>query len=400
MEKINNEVVKKFYTEFVGPAVEWYKRLQALKPHIVKGRKPDPNKPAKQIYRPPMSAQKDLKLVADVYDHLLKEAKQELIEAIINRDIDQAEPYLKALQAGEIKKDIDYTFISRYLTSSDHRHYPKFDTHSVKPKEERLKIARPLAEKEADAIAKEFTVKNLKKVTSLVGERGELSTVKAKHVSFGRGKLEGKVHFVFKDGGEFVVNNQVVSVWTYGRSPFYRFPTTFHDIVFSSGKKVKSESEEFMNKTWAVENKQKSEKLAESVLRLYGVLESNTLPKQYADNKEAMDMIRAEIENMAYEIKQSEKGQRSGFRDMSKMVGDDEVNTSSKSTFPTYLQHIFNGSGTAQKFLSAAKLGKGIVWARIALEAIDRLEGGYKNSHGYDGPSREFIELTQSAMSA
>lgn len=136
-------------------------------------------------------------------------------------------------------------------------------------------------------------------------------------------------------------------------------------------------------------------RLAESVLRAYGVLESNTLDKKYSDNKEAMDMIRAEIDNMSQEIKDSNKGQRSGFKDPNKMAGEDEVNTSSKSTFPLYLQDIFNGSGTAQKFQTAVNMGKGIVWSRIALEAINRLENGYKNQHGYDEPSQEFIELTQ-----
>jgi hypothetical protein len=141
-------------------------------------------------------------------------------------------------------------------------------------------------------------------------------------------------------------------------------------------------------------------KLAEAVLKLYNEREQRSLPQAYVSNKEAMDMIHAEIDNMVYEIRQSEKGQRSGHKDWSKMAGEDEVNTSSKSTFPSYLQDIFNGSGTVQKFLSAAKMGKGVVWNRVALAAIDRLENGYENKHGYDRPSKEFLDLIKNIQVA
>lgn len=109
-------------------------------------------------------------------------------------------------------------------------------------------------------------------------------------------------------------------------------------------------------------------------------------------------MIKDEIENMKYEIEQSTKGQRSSLH----LINPDDhqgylkhIDTSSKSTFPDYLQGIFNGQGTTQKFLDAVKRGKGPVWDRIALVAIDRLENGYKNQHGYDEPSRDFKAIFQ-----
>lgn len=134
------------------------------------------------------------------------------------------------------------------------------------------------------------------------------------------------------------------------------------------------------------------EKLAEKVLSLY----ESKIPKKYWDNYDAMEMIHDEIKTMAWEISQSEKGTRGTSHVLNKEDGQgytSAINVSRKSTFPPYLQRIFGGSGTAKKFLDAVKRGKGPIWDRIALEAIDRLENGYKNVHGFDTPSKEFIDI-------
>jgi hypothetical protein len=96
---------------------------------------------------------------------------------------------------------------------------------------------------------------------------------------------------------------------------------------------------------------------------------------------------------MAQEIKMSEKGTRGQVG-----YGQDAIKFSTKSTFPEYLQKIFNNQGTLQKFMSAAKRGKGIVWDRIALEAIDRLENGYSNQHNRSEPDKEFIDVVQNPV--
>lgn len=125
------------------------------------------------------------------------------------------------------------------------------------------------------------------------------------------------------------------------------------------------------------------------------------IPSRYSSNPDAMKMIKEEIKNMEWEIKQSEKGTRSGHQALNQEDGKGyfkNVVTSTKSTFPPYLQDIFGGSGTAQKFLDAVKKGYGVVWDRIALEAINRLENGYKNHHGYDRPNQEFIDLVKNPI--
>jgi len=127
--------------------------------------------------------------------------------------------------------------------------------------------------------------------------------------------------------------------------------------------------------------------------RVFNLLERYSLPSKYADNDNAMQMIKQEVDQMAYEIKQSEKGRRGQFDH-----GKDAIRIDTKSTFPEYLQNIFNNSGTTKKFLKVVSQGKGKVWDRIALIAINRLENGYKNSHGYDEPDKDFKSLVDNPL--
>jgi len=126
----------------------------------------------------------------------------------------------------------------------------------------------------------------------------------------------------------------------------------------------------------------------------YHLLESS-IDKKYFKYPETLEYIKAEIEQMVYEIEQSEAGVRRGKAIINPKDNDGYIkyiNLSKKSTFPEYLQDIFNGSGTKKKFLSAVKRGKGKVYDRIMQVAIDRLENGYKNLHGYDYPNQDFID--------
>jgi len=121
------------------------------------------------------------------------------------------------------------------------------------------------------------------------------------------------------------------------------------------------------------------------------LLESKSLiPKVYTDSDILMDIIKQEIETMKYEIESSIRGRRGSVPDPDDSLR--RITSVTKSTFPPYLQKIFNNQGTRKKFLSAVERGKGKVWERIALEAIERLEHGYKNSHGYNEPDEEFLD--------
>ena len=124
----------------------------------------------------------------------------------------------------------------------------------------------------------------------------------------------------------------------------------------------------------------------------------NNLSNDYYSNPILKDMIDDEISNMQWELEKSEKGKRSGVTVVNPESGKGYlkyIDTSSKSTFPKYLQAIFNNQGTIKKFNSAVKRGKGKVFDRIVNVAIDRLEHGYRNAHGYDEPNKAFNDIVK-----
>jgi hypothetical protein len=142
-------------------------------------------------------------------------------------------------------------------------------------------------------------------------------------------------------------------------------------------------------------------KLAKLIIEKIQSMIGDTIPKKYSENDVAMSMIKDEIAAMAWEIEQSERGQRKAATVINPRDNDGYLktyNVSNKSTFPDYLQDIFKGQGTRQKFLDAVRRGKGKVFDRIALVAIYRLENGYKNMHGYDTPNKEFIDVVKNPL--
>lgn len=138
-------------------------------------------------------------------------------------------------------------------------------------------------------------------------------------------------------------------------------------------------------------------KLTESILQ---ILEYK-IPDKYLDNPDAMRMIEDEIKNMVWEIEQSEAGYRKTVSMLNKEDGKgytSYVNVSKKSSFPDYLQDIFSGKGTKKLFIASSKNKRSKYYTRIALEAINRLEKGYSNDHGYDEPSKEFIDTVNNPV--
>lgn len=255
-----NEAVKFFIKLYISPTKELMSKLDELKDLIRAGRKPTP--PRKPVYVPPYSAAKDLAAVKKVYDDMIEDIRDKLIDSLVKRDMDRGPLYMEALNDAKIKKK-DWEFIGRNYDKAQ-------GVYALKQQKEREANNRKAAEKEAHALMQMFISKNMSKVNSLVGEKGNFESVKEVGVYVDNGVLSGEIAFKFKDGSSFIVRNQLVSVWVWDREPYVRFPTTFHDIVFANGRKVKHDSEEFMNTVWAKEkNIPENLKMAERVLFIY-----------------------------------------------------------------------------------------------------------------------------------
>jgi hypothetical protein len=93
------------------------------------------------------------------------------------------------------------------------------------------------------------------------------------NVHAGLGVIEGNVKFSFEDGSFFTVRNKVVEKSTtdwYGNwTPFYQFPTTFHQVSLPNGKLTAMYSEEQMVTDFAMYG---GKKVSPGVLRWYEML--------------------------------------------------------------------------------------------------------------------------------
>lgn len=89
---------------------------------------------------------------------------------------------------------------------------------------------RALVIREADELANAFTHKQVSKLASLVAAENPIVRIGGR-ISTGSGALEANLTVELERGDSFCMRTQVVSSFSkYGRL-FYRYPTTFHDLV-------------------------------------------------------------------------------------------------------------------------------------------------------------------------
>jgi hypothetical protein len=243
----NDQYVQELRNTFFLPLKALYDRLLNLKPFIVKGRKPNPD--AKPAYKPPISSLSSLAEVTKVYNQLVAKMHPQVVQNIINTDMERATSFEKALpnlKIREFTQSVDYKLLDRHFIRSGNN----YNDYKLKPSSERQLASKKYAEEQSKLIEDQFVSKNLAKVTSLIGEKGNLKATKAEDIRTTSGVLSGDISFEFADGSGFTIRNQLVSVWAYNKKPHYRFPSTFHDIILPDGTKHKMKSEEWMNTNW------------------------------------------------------------------------------------------------------------------------------------------------------
>jgi hypothetical protein len=112
-------------------------------------------------------------------------------------------------------------------------------------------VMQAQAVRAATELQEQFVGKNTAKMASIVTAKGNLDTcaVISRTVSFV--SLSGAFRFTFKDGSAFTAHNSAVRSYSKYNRPFYRFPTTFHDVMLPGGEPMKGVSEKSMNEVFA-----------------------------------------------------------------------------------------------------------------------------------------------------
>lgn len=111
-----------------------------------------------------------------------------------------------------------------------------------------------ILEKEAARMTKEmmdhFISKNTSKLSEITAKKNNMKSIELLSASTSRGVVEGSMKLTFNDNSEFTVHNKVVLSYSKYNKPFYRFPTTFHNVILSDGSKMSKPSEESMITTF------------------------------------------------------------------------------------------------------------------------------------------------------
>jgi len=168
--------------------------MKALKPFIVKGRKPNPNAKKVDVYVPPLAARADIKQVHDKLTELTNGIRQELFDETMDRIKAYAEQFRD-------KKRKDPKFRVYDLRNPEAIHYLQslMDTRTGEPLPDYETKKPAMAQKSADEQVAGFIAKNTKKLSSIVGKKGNLKDVVIMSSSARGGTIEGRLKITFDD---------------------------------------------------------------------------------------------------------------------------------------------------------------------------------------------------------
>jgi transposase-like protein len=272
--EITDDLIKAFkeYKNFLESWLEIPILKKEAKKYIVKGRIPDPNKPVKEVYRPPMQSMVSLGKVKQLLEGVMADKRSEFTKSIQDNLIANASGFIKTAMDKKLtsfeyygprspmRRTID-DMVDIYVDGQLARRSPmKFSPESeifMELKSDAKATAEKFAKSQVEFIAEKFILKNMSKLTSIIGEKERAGSGLIKAEETGttiKGmSLSGILVFAFSDNTSFVVHNQAVWSMNYFGTTYVRYPTTFHNVVFKDGKKKAKLSEKQMNEQWAKE---------------------------------------------------------------------------------------------------------------------------------------------------
>lgn len=194
---------------------------------------------------------KDVKKVIDILTELTKEKRDEIFSnehAFLTKLADQIVQYLEANPDVKRMKAYDHFSKNPMLSFL----FSRMVDANMKLTNDWEDFIKKMAQEAADQIIDGFIYKNTGKIAFVIYKKNNMKSVKLDNVHIGQGKVESDLHFEFKDGSRFTATSSVVgAVSKYGKW-FYRYPTTFHNVLMSDGKKLSGPSEQKMEEVFAV----------------------------------------------------------------------------------------------------------------------------------------------------
>lgn len=200
----------------------------------------------KARYTPPPGSPAEVTRIFEVLKKLTDDVRDQQKERLISAWKRAVMDFVEAINSRDEKKargliESHFGFIiSRCYSKRDKKLADDWETEVDK-----------LAEDAVEEMQNVFVYKNTRKLASIATAKTGMEEPKVASVSTQGGVITATLRFAFNDGSSFRVDQSVVYSTSVRGTPFYRFPTTFHDVILPDGSKMGYPSEERMNEVFA-----------------------------------------------------------------------------------------------------------------------------------------------------
>ena len=235
-----------YYIEMCAMLNDWVQIVEmmlVLKDKTTK-RQPKPVEEQKEGYHPPKVSNAYEQMVVTLLEDVTENDYQALKGLFRDSILRQYESFQNSLVSNP--KNTPYNF---FIKDNKHPNYYmcQIIEDILKNKNSENVIDKEVT-KRADEYRTSFVHKNFRKIASIIEAKGGYKAAeKISHFVSLTGWV-GTFRFYFEDGSAFTVVNKVVYSYSSRGNDFMRFPLTFHNVYLSNGVRMKSPSEEKMNK--------------------------------------------------------------------------------------------------------------------------------------------------------
>jgi hypothetical protein len=113
------------------------------------------------------------------------------------------------------------------------------------------KVAKDWGQHTAEMGREQFLYKNSTKLSRIVNGKGNLDKAMILRINSGPYDYGGELKFEFEDDSSFIVRNKTIFKRSHLGTPFYQFPTTFHNVALPDGSKMSGVNEKTMLEVFA-----------------------------------------------------------------------------------------------------------------------------------------------------
>lgn len=229
--------------------------LVDIKPLIVKSRRNGESE-SESAYTPPRVVGKDVQKVIDVLcgitDRLCEAAKNELYSDM--KSYVDMFFFMDDRSMQNVRNVFGRDVFAAHVISAVSEKKSYNPRSNIELRDDWSEVLMRMASEQVEAMRAKYISKNTRKLSSIISSKGNLESVDVLNETVRRGAINGVMHIKFSDGSSFVVENSTVLSYSSAGKPFYRFPTTFHNVILPSGEKMSNPSEQRVNEIFCSNN--------------------------------------------------------------------------------------------------------------------------------------------------